>query len=269
MSTRIQWVPSTDLNVASYTVEVAALPQGPFATLVSIDHDLLDPLVYDVTAGRFFYVDAVSPSNYWYRIKAVDTGSQNSQPSVAFQVGQSGSALTSIEAVKAYLGNTKTTDDDLFGRLVLAASAWFESQTNRRFALQSYTDTFIGQGDKLYIPQQAPVTGVTSVTIDGEVIPVTTSTQVSGYMLVRGLVHLIGYTFGTGQLVEVVYTAGFATIPADVEAAVIELACDRYKYRQRQGKLSETVGGEYATYVPSTVPQSVNVVVAAYRRVLA
>lgn len=182
-------------------------------------------------------------------------------------VGPSGgTALTSIEAVKAYLGSTKTVDDDLFATLIVRCSTWFESQTRRVFALASYTDTFYGDGGCLYAPRQFPVQSVTSLEVNGEAVPAAVAASDNGWRLLEGIIVLRGYSFTQGCLVTIGYTAGYSLVPADVEQAVIELVCDRYRYRQRQGKTSESLGGESASYVPSTVPQSVQVVANAYRR---
>jgi uncharacterized phiE125 gp8 family phage protein len=177
-----------------------------------------------------------------------------------------GTALTSVSAVKTYLGNTKTTDDDLFARLVVAASKYFEQQANRTITLTTYTESFYGIGGSVVVTKQYPIVAVSAVTVDGVAIPACVVATDYGYRVTGNGIVLRGYEFTEGAFIELAYTAGYADVPADVEQAVIELTADRYKYRQRQGKTSESMGGESASYVPSTVPQSVSIVIDAYRK---
>jgi hypothetical protein len=171
-----------------------------------------------------------------------------------------GTTLTSVANVKAYLGSAKSTDDALLARIVVAASKWFESQIGRSLTLQSHSDAFVGEGNCVAITQEYPLNSVTSITVDGNLIPV------DGYFIAGNAIYLKGYYFTKGTLVQVAYTAGYSEIPADVEQAVIEVTADRYNARTRVGQVSQTVNGETSSFVQFTIPVSVLSVINTYRK---
>jgi hypothetical protein len=75
MSVTVTWLPNTEPDIASYEWQRApddAGGPGAWTDLVTIVHDLSGPN-YDVTSGRFFYVDATGTTSHWYRVRAVDT----------------------------------------------------------------------------------------------------------------------------------------------------------------------------------------------------
>lgn len=180
-----------------------------------------------------------------------------------------GTALASVAALKEYLESKVTTDDNLFARLLVAASSWFESHTGRNFTLQAYAKPFIGDGGQVFVPPQFPLVSVSAVTVNGNAVPAAVAATDQGWRIVDNTVQLVGYVFSKGYLCQVDYSAGYAQVPADVEQAVIELAADRYRYRKRIGQTSSSVGGESMSFVPSTIPLSVQGVVDVYRNLTA
>jgi hypothetical protein len=58
------------------------------------------------------------------------------------------------------------TDAPELPALVEAASAAVEEFCDRRFASATVTETYAGHGSRLIFPRRAPVTGVTSITVD-------------------------------------------------------------------------------------------------------
>lgn len=177
-------------------------------------------------------------------------------------------AFTSLDALKAYLSkkDSDTTDDALLTRLIAAASQWFETQTNRKLLSADYTDTRLGNCGRMIVPANYPVKSITSVTVDGETIPEAAGPTDYGWYLVEGTVYFRNYRLPETALVELSYTAGLDSVPADVEQAVIEIAADRYKYKDRIGAMSKSIAGETVSFVAFTVPASVQTVIDAYRR---
>ncbi len=197
--------------------------------------------------------------------------------------------LTTVDNVKIYLGaNTGNEDDSLFGRLITFASDDFRRRTDRdiRFPdTTSYTDTVTGDGSQVLYLKQYPVKEITSVTVDSTVIPERTSLTATGWMLdkSKGRLDLTGYTFsGWGRFdcgpfpfgfaatvsnnVVVVYKAGYATLPYDVEQAVIEMVGMKFRERKNIGLQSQTLGGQSVAYLPSILPRSVQDVIDFYSR---
>lgn len=85
MSNKITWLPSVDIDIASYRIEKGAAETGPFVVLTTITHNTSDPAVYDSGLGKFYYVDSTGASGDWYRIYAIDQVGQESIPAT-FQI---------------------------------------------------------------------------------------------------------------------------------------------------------------------------------------
>jgi len=86
MSTnKIQWLPSTDEDIATYTLERAATRAGAYTVIATIVHDL-EGADYDLVTGKFFYNDTGGSETSWYRMLATDGADQNSPYTTPFQI---------------------------------------------------------------------------------------------------------------------------------------------------------------------------------------
>jgi hypothetical protein len=184
--------------------------------------------------------------------------------------------LCTIDDVKGYLGlsSSFTADDALLSRLVSASSQQFIDLTGNEIASGTYTESFSGwdmgrqSGYARFPLGRFPVVSVSGVLVDGQPVLSATSPSGSGYLQEYGSVAITPdqaprlYDWN----VSITYTAGYASVPEDVRQAVIELACLKYRDRQHIGHQSDSIGGMSVTYLPSVIPQSVQVVVDAYRR---
>jgi uncharacterized phiE125 gp8 family phage protein len=179
--------------------------------------------------------------------------------------------LTSTDSVKTYLGIDagETADDALLTRLVTAASDFITRATGRVWVPTDFTETQSGSGGSVIFPNQYPVISVSSVTIDGAAIPARAEVTGSGWVLDGDVIRLIGYTVTPGVAnVAIVYRAGLASVPTDVEQAVIELAAYRYKVKDRMSIASKSLpAGEVVSFVGySASTASVDAVIEHYRR---
>lgn len=179
--------------------------------------------------------------------------------------------LTTLAKVRTHLDLEVafTTDDALLTQLVTAMSTWLKGQLGGRDIYSTtYTEYFSGCGETTLLPKQYPVTAVSALTIDGEVVPVRPTWDDVGYVIVDQIaIKLVGYTAGYGvSNVTLAYTAGYAAIPEDIDQAVIELVAWRYRERKRTGQVSANVAGESVTFSTFAAPQSVNAVIDRYRR---
>lgn len=176
--------------------------------------------------------------------------------------------LSTLENVKSYLGRTGMVGDDpLLSRLLNVASKWFEIQVERTILSATYTDTTLGSGARSMVTKHYPVQTVTSVLVNGDVIPQAILATDTGWRQLGSVIALKGSRFTEDALVEITYTAGFATVPADVEQAVIEITADLFKYKDRQGVMSSTNGtGSTTSYAPSALSPFVQSVIDAYKR---
>ena len=162
--------------------------------------------------------------------------------------------LTTLAAVKEYLGqkDTATTDDALLSKLISRASAFIVTYSSREYLSQTYNETRDGNGSNRLILKNQNVTAVASVVIDGQSIPIGGSPQTPGFWFSGRWVYLNGYRFSLGfGNVQIIYTAGYETVPADVEQVCIELVANKYKRRDRIGEVSKNLNGMVVSYSTS------------------
>lgn len=178
--------------------------------------------------------------------------------------------LTTLANVKSWLNVSTTTDDTLLQRLLSAASGYIQAWCNRVFAEASYTDTFNGKDKTKQMLGNYPVLSVTSVTVDANVIPPSTAVTVPGFVNDIYSVMLRDYWFCRGiQNVVISYTAGYATIPLEVEQACIELVALRYRERQHIGEVSKTAGGaETVSYSQKDMSDGIKTILGNYKKVV-
>ena len=176
-----------------------------------------------------------------------------------------GAMLATVEDLKTYLNiNHGNNDTDLWAAVV-AASKWFETQTGRSLASTSYVEIQDGAGGRAIVPSYYPVISVSALTINGEAVTLSTGYGVQGYYVNGNVIRLRDQFVSEGQgNVSVSYVAGYATIPDDVRAAVVEVAAVMFRERDRIGQQSKNFGGETVTYYYAP-PARVVSTVEAYR----
>lgn len=171
--------------------------------------------------------------------------------------------LTTVPALKAWLGITATTADDQLQRLVTAVSVGVAGFLGRDLHSQERTETFDGTGSDLLLLRQVPVTAVARVLVDGQELPAT-SYRMTPLSLVR-----LGSWWPVGwDNVQVTYTAGYTDVPPDVEQAVLEICGYRWREKDRIGLASKGFGQETTTFHLTDMPESARSVLLSYRRVI-
>lgn len=177
--------------------------------------------------------------------------------------------LTSLANLKAYLGLTVITDDTLLTNLIERESARIEQLLSRTLASASYTLSVNGTGKDVQMVPNYPITAVASLSIDGAAIPASTGFTVAGYVFDDTAIYLRGgYLFTKGvKNVDIAYTAGYSTIPVDIEQSCIELAAWAYKNRERLGLSSKGLAGETTAYVTAAMPKHIEARLNPYKRV--
>ncbi len=200
--------------------------------------------------------------------------------------------LTSLANLKGYLfaGNASppTTDDVLLQRMLTSASTQiqeylgYDVQRGYMLAATPYTETRDGVDDGMgwqnqwvyLIPVRwSPIVSVSSVTIDGQVIPSGgDAVNNPGWFIDLAdpiQIFVSGYKPIPRARKNVIfsYTGGYPLIPYDLEQATIELIALRYKEIQRIGVRSLAMAGESTTYNIGALPDSTRMAINAYRRV--
>jgi len=129
-----------------------------------------------------------------------------------------------------------------------------EREMGRKIYTAAYTERYNGHGGTELTLKQSPITAVTTLKIDEAVIPAAANSNSSGYMfnddtisLMQGMnsQYIPGFAasrFARGNRnIYVVYTAGYSTVPTDLQLAAMEQAAYEYVSRQRIGQKSTTV----------------------------
>lgn len=166
--------------------------------------------------------------------------------------------LTTLAVVKGYLPGLDvldTTYDDLLTRLITAVSAQFANEVGRDLASVEATEVYNGHGRQRLTPWRWPITAVSTLTVDGESIAARASVTESGYVVDDGTsVCLVGYWFTRGvQNVSLKYTAGFTTIPEDIQQAVVKMVALQFRDKDRVGQGSRSGLGESVSYSDAPV----------------
>jgi hypothetical protein len=183
-------------------------------------------------------------------------------------------ALTDLATVKEWMGILPSSidDDTLLERLIDAVSGTIERYLGRALTSAARTEYYTCRGGTVLPLYHYPITAVATLTVDGEAIPVYSSLTGCGYLIDTSMLLLNGYTFSTPEStdynnVTVVYTAGYSTIPYDIEQAAIHLVSLRYRERDRIGQQSKILAGETVRYSVFDMPPDVQAVLNQYRDV--
>lgn len=171
-------------------------------------------------------------------------------------------ALCTLDEVKLYLGIDKPASDELLTMLIDNASAFIENYTNRTFAITEYTEVKDGTGGAKMPVYYAPITELKSVKIN--------DLAQTGYKNTESLVWFInGNLFASGTMnVELIYDAGFATVPNDVKQACIDLTAYKFKQKDRIGLQTKTLAGEVVSFEMRDIREDTKNKLAPYVRVV-
>jgi hypothetical protein len=174
--------------------------------------------------------------------------------------------------VKLWLGVTSNGSDPLLTQLISAASAFVRSYLSRDLSQQSYVEVYDGNAGNTLMVRQSPITAVASIAFAGRTITAAAdpTNPTSGILFSGRRITIIGDSFVYGLPVVVTYTAGFATIPADIKQAVTELVGERFKVKDRIGQNSKSMGGqasEVISFSTADMNAFVKTTLAQYRAV--
>lgn len=182
--------------------------------------------------------------------------------------------LTTVAKVKDHLGAVAADADTVLGRLVTAASVAIQRYTNRDITQQAYTEVRDGTGGVRMLLRQYPAQKPASVVVDDVAILERTTALGAGWKFDGNrVVALNGFLFTRGfSNVVIAYTAGFATVPADIELAANELVGLVFRQRGRIGDASKTVaaggGHETVAYMMRAMTPATKAMLDQFREVV-
>jgi hypothetical protein len=181
--------------------------------------------------------------------------------------------LATLADVKAWLQQGQNSfpanDDALLSRLITATSHYIQTWLSRPIAASDYLETRDGTGGQRLQFGIFPVLKVQSLTINGQVVPLVAASGAAGYNFSATQLTVQGYEFFRGaQNIVVAYSAGYSTIPPDINQACIELVALRYRERSRVGEISKSMGGaETVSYSQKDLSDPIKTLLQQYRLV--
>lgn len=166
-----------------------------------------------------------------------------------------------------------TADETAAGDAIKMATAWFQGRVGRTLASTSYTEVGSGDGSYIFKPRNWPITAVTSLVVDTLTWTVLVGTAAEAYQYAFVPSHggwveaRSGYTFSKGWgNVRIVYTAGYSTIPDDVQYAAALLTHLLLRERVVLGDGTKQLGDESIQQVVRN-PKDYQLIMDAVRRV--
>lgn len=182
-------------------------------------------------------------------------------------------ALSTLSRLKAQLGinGSDLTQDSLLQFYIDASSQKIETYCDRKFNSQSFTEYFHGRKQNIIMPKQFPVISVTELRVQAS----RDWTDVNGLIssddyVVSDTDNTLIYDgfFPNGfSNIRLIYTAGYATIPSDLELACVWLAEWFYLHKRRQdmGRTSVSKGDENLG-VLANMPPMIQEMLIDYKR---
>lgn len=180
--------------------------------------------------------------------------------------------LTTLGVVKSWAGVLTPGDDVPIQDAITAFSAYVLHLTDRGPAdgsipahspfveVVTYDELYDGNGNDTLPLRNWPIASITSVNDSGLIVQPSTSLQTPGWVVDQSKKFLVlrlggsayaglrrgtwarktGWSLGT-QNIEIVYTAGFAAIPFDLEMTARKVVSLNYKRRQRIDQKSQAM----------------------------
>jgi hypothetical protein len=171
--------------------------------------------------------------------------------------------MVTLEDCRDFLGITDGSKDNALILLINAVTQDAKSHCNRTFKGTSYTsEAYTGSGSPFLITKQAPITTVTSLVAEPNGAALTAG-ALYDYVIEDADAGIIRLTNGifipNVHGVTLSYTAGWATLPADLYYSALEAVSFRLteKEQNRVGVQSVTTVDGITTYTTSPYPQHI------------
>lgn len=156
-------------------------------------------------------------------------------------------ALTTRAEFKSYAGITNTKWDTVIDALITQASAAIERECNRIFGVTSYTEQYDGTDTALVLTlRQYPVVSVTDVRDDAaREFAATSVIDSTNYYVdtAAGIIRFDGWRLQRGYgNIRVTYSAGYSTVPSDIQLACHKLMGAFFNQRRDDGQATAALG---------------------------
>lgn len=184
--------------------------------------------------------------------------------------------FTSLDNIKNTGRVGSTIDDRLLKLLIPACSEFIRNYTSddlpiadKNGVFPSFTEYRDGKCQRTIALFYIPIQSVQSLTINSTIIPLASDPTQPGYLFSSERVSVNGWLFSDGfQNIKVVYTAGYTSVPPDIEQACREMILEKYKrMTDRIGQKSASLAGQTVTFTDNDVTPNVKGLLSPYRRV--
>jgi hypothetical protein len=174
--------------------------------------------------------------------------------------------LVTLAAIKAYMGITGTELDATLAAQITRVSAAIEGYLQTNVLAASFEEKRNGYGGTAIQLYRKPVQSVQALVINGQAVQAATAFGQPGWWLSGRLLLLVGCTYAKGWgNVDVTYTAGYTTVPADIEQACLEAIALATKRKDHIDVSSKSLGGETISYITSNMTPSALTMLNRYR----
>lgn len=184
-------------------------------------------------------------------------------------------ALTTLNMAKTYLKIplAETSKDSLIELWINAASQAIESECDRKLKAQSITEHHHGRKTNFALLREWPINSVTEVRLDSKAVFTDASTlvPVDDYRIAddNNCVVFLNRSVPMGyNNLRIIYNAGYATVPSDLEHACLWMVFwyDRMRTADDIGKTSKSKGDESFS-MSQSMPQDIKDTINRYKRV--
>lgn len=162
--------------------------------------------------------------------------------------------LTTLPTALNWLGLSSDVGGTI-ARLISAVSAQAQQFVSFQFASQSHDRFVDGKGTRAITLPDRPITAVSLVELIGRPVPARIGST-PGYTFDKTRIMVDApYEFSRGfSTARVMYTAGYATIPADVEQAVLIWLKATYDAKDIGGNVTEYRAGDHQVKFSHATP---------------
>lgn len=183
-------------------------------------------------------------------------------------------ALVSFDLAKAYLKipDATTSEDQLINFWINSATDELERECDRQLKSRAVTGEIQhGRGQNIILLKEWPVTAISELRIDNQRDFTAASTLVdpTDYRICddgNGVLYTGNFPRGYGNI-KVTYTAGYTTVPSDLQNACLWAVTWYHSIRNSAdiGRITKNKEGETVSYSQSA-PQYVKDAIARYKR---
>jgi hypothetical protein len=162
--------------------------------------------------------------------------------------------LTTLANLKEHLKieSGQTGDDTFLTNVVDRVSQFIKRYTGRVLNQTTLTETYDPMGGDSLLLRDWPVISVTSVHESFDhIFDATTLVAAADYYVnlrVGRIIRIGGSWFNHRDCVQVVYSAGYATIPTDLEMVALELCAAKWRKRRNEGLASKSLSDGSVVY---------------------